>query len=127
MRFNDVRDSYLYVMQQKTSKASDAAWFRFVLTTQLQAVISRCRDNVPSPFLVHRRPERKKQKQAEQKAHWTKIEERYLTGSTGGSRLLRELEGGGTTRVPRDTRPVPAPLQKSWERRSENRRACQRG
>lgn len=32
-----------------------------------------------SPFLIHRRPERKRQKQAEQKEHWTKVEERYLT------------------------------------------------
>jgi hypothetical protein len=31
------------------------------------------------PFLIHRRPDRKKQKQAETKEHWTKIEERYLT------------------------------------------------
>nr|WP_024308557.1 tyrosine-type recombinase/integrase [Pseudomonas sp. P818] len=79
MRFDDVRDGYLYVVQQKTSKASDAAWIRFKVTPQLQAVLSRCRDNVPSPFLIHRRPDRKRQKQAEQKEHWTKIEERYLT------------------------------------------------
>ncbi len=79
MRFDDVRDGYLYVVQQKTAKASDAAWIRFAVTPQLQAVLSRCRDNVPSPFLIHRRPERKRQKQAEQKEHWTKVEERYLT------------------------------------------------
>lgn len=79
LRFDDVRDGHLYVVQQKTAKASDAAWIRFEVTPQLQAIISRCRDNVPSPFLIHRRPERKKQKQAEQKEHWTKIEERYLT------------------------------------------------
>jgi integrase len=79
MRFDDVRDGHLYVVQQKTAKASDSAWIRFSVTPQLQAVLSRCRDNVPSPFLIHRRPERKRQKQAEQKEHWTKIEERYLT------------------------------------------------
>lgn len=79
MRFDDVKDGFLYVVQQKTAKASDAAWIRFAVTPQLQAVISRCRDNVPSPFLIHRRPDRKRQKQAEQKEHWTKVEERYLT------------------------------------------------
>ncbi|KSW22808.1 MULTISPECIES: tyrosine-type recombinase/integrase [unclassified Pseudomonas] len=79
MRFDDVRDGFLYVVQQKTAKASDAAWIRFRVTPELQTVLSRCRDNIPSPFLIHRRPERKKQKQAEQKEHWTKIEERYLT------------------------------------------------
>ncbi len=79
MKFEDQRDGYLYVVQQKTAKASDAAWVRFKVTDELQRVISRCRDNVVSPFLIHRRPERKKQKQAETKEHWTKIEERYLT------------------------------------------------
>ncbi len=37
------------------------------------------RANVLSPYLIHRRPECKKQKQAEQKEQWTKIEKRYLT------------------------------------------------
>lgn len=49
-------------------------------------MLSRCRNNVPSPFLIHRRAERKKQKQAERKAHWTKIEERYLTRAFKESR-----------------------------------------
>lgn len=79
MKFEDVRDGHLYVVQQKTAKASDAAWIRFVVTPELQGVISRCRDNVASPYLVHRRPERLKQKQAQTKEHWTKVEERYLT------------------------------------------------
>jgi len=79
MRFDDVRDGYLYVVQQKTAKASDTAWIRFKLTPELQAVIDRCRDQVLSPFLIHRRPERLKQKQQQTKEHWTKIEDRYLT------------------------------------------------
>ncbi|RMP26124.1 tyrosine-type recombinase/integrase [Pseudomonas coronafaciens] len=79
MKFEDVREGFLYVIQQKTAKASDAAWIRFRVTPELQAVISRCRDNVASAYLVHRRPERLKQKQAQTKDHWTKIEERYLT------------------------------------------------
>lgn len=79
MRFDGVRDGYLYVIQKKTSKASDAAWIRFQITDELQAVISRCRDNTASPYLVHRQPDRLKQKQAQTKDHWTKVEERYLT------------------------------------------------
>lgn len=43
------------------------------------AVISRCRDDIVSPYLVHRRPDHKKQKQAPTKDHWTQVEERYLT------------------------------------------------
>ncbi|TFH81870.1 tyrosine-type recombinase/integrase [Pseudomonas kribbensis] len=81
MRFDGVREGFLYVVQQKTAKASDAAWIRFKVTEELQAVISRCRDDIVSPYLIHRRPDRKKQKQAETKDHWTKVEERYLTGA----------------------------------------------
>lgn len=79
MRFDGSREGYLYVVQKKTAKASDAAWIRFLITPELQAVISRCRDDVVSPYLVHRKPERRKQKQAQTKDHWTKVEERYLT------------------------------------------------
>jgi integrase len=79
MRFDGVREGFLYVVQQKTAKASDAAWIRFKVTEELQAVISRCRDDIVSPYLIHRRPDRKKQKQAQTKDHWTQVEERYLT------------------------------------------------
>lgn len=79
MRFDGVREGFLYVVQKKTAKATDAAWIRFRVTPELQAVISRCRDDVVSPYLVHRKPDRLKQKQAQTKDHWTKIEERYLT------------------------------------------------
>lgn len=59
------------MVQKKTAKASDAAWIRFRVTPELQAVISRCRDDTVSPYLVRRKPERKKQKPAETKDHWT--------------------------------------------------------
>lgn len=79
MRFDGVRKGFLYVVQQKTAKASDTAGIRFKVTEELQAVISRCRDDIASPYLVHRRPDRLKQKQAQTKDHWTQVEERYLT------------------------------------------------
>lgn len=94
MRFDGVREGHLYVVQKKTSKASDAAWIRFLVTPELQAVISRCRDNVASPYLVHRKPDRKKQKQAETKAHWTKVEERYLTRAFKDAREAAECYKG---------------------------------
>lgn len=79
MKFEDVRDGYLYVVQSKTERASDAGWLKFEVTPQLAAVLARCRDEVLSPYLIHRKPERLKQKQAQSKDHWTKIEERFLT------------------------------------------------
>ncbi|MGY3302766.1 hypothetical protein ACVK1X_002054 [Pseudomonas sp. PvR086] len=79
MRFDGVREGYLYLVQKKTAKPSDAVWIRFRVTLELQAVISRCRDDTASPHLMHRKPDRLKQKQAQTKDHWTKVEDRYLT------------------------------------------------
>lgn len=78
MRFDDIRDGFLYVIQHKTAKVSDAAWIRFQVTPELQNVLDRCNDGVPSPFLIHRRPDRKLGI-ADRKDHWTKIDERYLS------------------------------------------------
>ena len=88
MRFDGVRDGFLYLVQKKTAKASDAAWIRFVVTDELQAVINRCKDSVASPYLIHRKPTRLLQKQAQTKEHWTKIEERYLTQAFKDARDL---------------------------------------
>lgn len=90
MRFDGVRDEFLYLVQKKTAMASDTAWTRFKVTDELQAVITRCRDNVASPFLIHRKPQRLLQKQAQTKEHWTKVEERFLTRSF---KEARELAG----------------------------------
>lgn len=77
MKFEDVQDGYLYVVQNKTEKASDAGWLKIKVTAQLGEVLSRCRDDILSPYLIHRRPERKKKREG--KDHWTKIDERFLT------------------------------------------------
>lgn len=76
MRFEDIKDNFLYVIQHKTEKASDAGWIRFELTPQLKEVIGRCRDNIPSPFLVHRKPDAKRP--SNNRDHWTQIQGRYL-------------------------------------------------
>ena len=75
MRFEDVKDGALHVIQGKTKKKTDAGWLRLPLTPALAEIINRCRDNVPSPYLVHRLPDRKVKKGS----HWTKVDNRYLT------------------------------------------------
>ncbi|MGC3891239.1 phage integrase Arm DNA-binding domain-containing protein [Pseudomonas urmiensis] len=77
MKFEDAREGYLYVVQSKTEKASDAGWLKIKITDQLADVLARCRDDILSPYLVHRRPERKKKREG--KDHWTKVDERFLT------------------------------------------------
>jgi integrase len=79
MKFDGAKDGFLYVIQGKTSKASDAAWIRFKVTPELQAVISRCRDNIASPYLIHRKPTRMTGLQASTKDHWSKVEGQYLS------------------------------------------------
>ena len=68
----------MYLVQKKTAKASDTAWIRFKVTDKLQTVITRCQDNIASPFLIHRKPQRLLHKQAQTKEHWTKVEDRFL-------------------------------------------------
>ncbi len=75
MRFDDIRDGALYVAQHKTQRATNAAWIRLPLTPQLKALVARCRDEVPSPFLVHRIPDRR----VKSTLHWTQVSNRYLT------------------------------------------------
>lgn len=79
MKFDGCKDGSLYVIQKKTAKASDAAWIRFAVTPELQTVISRCRDNVVSPYLVHRKPNRILEKHRQSKDHWTRVEEKFLS------------------------------------------------
>lgn len=79
MKFNSVKDGYLYVVQGKTSKATDTAWIRFVVTPELKAVFSRCRDAIVSPYLIHRMPTRMTKKQAQTKDHWTQVEGQFLS------------------------------------------------
>jgi len=75
MRFDDIWDDALHVAQHKTRRASDAGWIRLPMTPQLKALVARCRDEVPSPFLVHRIPDRR----IKSSLHWTQVSNHYLT------------------------------------------------
>lgn len=77
IKFDDIKDNYLYIVQNKTEKHTDAGWIRFELTPQLKNIIAKCRDNVPSPFLIHHKPARRKP--AKKRVHWTQILVDYLT------------------------------------------------
>lgn len=79
MRFEDIREGYLYVIQEKTKKSTDAGWLRMQITPQLQAIIARCRDDIVSPFLIHRRPQYINPKYRKNKIHWTEVSCEMLT------------------------------------------------
>jgi integrase len=65
-RFEDQRDGFAHIIQQKTRKHGPSAWLRVPLSlpvafsamgcSDLGEVIEACRDRVLCPFLVHERP-----------------------------------------------------------------------
>lgn len=61
MKWSDIKDGYLHVAQQKTTKESDdafdiahgAGYVRIKINAELQAVLDRCKDNIYSPYILH--------------------------------------------------------------------------
>lgn len=100
MKFEDARDGFLYVVQSKTEKASDAGWLKLKITEQLNQVLNRCRDDILSPYLVHRRPERKKKREGRITGRrWTSDFSLEPQGCEGCRRLLQRPQGRGDAGV----------------------------
>lgn len=89
MKFTDIRDNHLYVIQKKTSKHGSLSHLKIEMGAQLQNVVSRCRDNIASPFLIHRLPSSKKR--CESKEHYTQVTADYLTKEFSKSRDRTDL------------------------------------
>jgi integrase len=70
MRFDQIRDGVLYLIQEKTKK-HDAGYLRIEIGPTLAAIITDCRDDIASPYLVHRRPERHIKRAGCD--HWTQV------------------------------------------------------
>jgi integrase len=81
MRHDDFREGYLFVIREKTSTKSDAAFIKIKLTDDIRELRSRALrlDNFVSPFLVHRSPKRRKRAELDALEHWTEIRPQYLT------------------------------------------------
>ncbi len=75
MRFDDVKDGALYVVQGKTQKY-DTGYLKIELGSELSSVIKRCRDDIASPYLVHREPEKKLDRKG---MHWTQVKPDMIT------------------------------------------------
>ena len=70
MRYDDIQDGQLYVVREKTKK-NEWGYLRIPVSPALEDIIRRSRDEVVSPFLVHRAPARRKR--AAGKQHWTQL------------------------------------------------------
>lgn len=70
-RKEHIKDGCLYIVQSKTEKHGEAAYLKIKISPTLQSVIDNCIDDVPSPFLIHRRP--KKKFKCDALEHWTQV------------------------------------------------------
>ncbi len=61
---------------------------------ELAAVIKRCRDDVPSPYLIHRKPKRKRKYTERRTQHWTQVSSEMLTRQFAAIRDAQNLYPG---------------------------------
>ena len=73
-RFADAKDGWLHVVPLKTEGGTGVR-LRIQVTPELDTLIERCRDNVVSPFLVHRLPgkARPTHMRAKSRGHHTQV------------------------------------------------------
>lgn len=83
LRFDDIKivdkARYLPVRQIKTEHSSDKGRLLLPIGVDLGALIERCRDDILSPFLIHKRPERRRREYLDRKEHWTQITPEMVT------------------------------------------------
>ncbi|MDH4458507.1 MAG: tyrosine-type recombinase/integrase [Nevskia sp.] len=74
LRFSDVHDDALWVVPGKTEDSTGAR-LKIRIGAELQALLDRCRDDVVSPYLIHRLPERARprEQRAESRVHHTQV------------------------------------------------------
>lgn len=71
MKYEEVKDGYIYVVRQKTSK-NEWSRLRIKVTPVHQELIDRSRqDAIASPFVIHRRPGKIKDRKDRQ--HWSQV------------------------------------------------------
>lgn len=75
MKFEDVKDGFLYVIQGKTKK-HDTGYLKIAVGCELDQIIKACRDDIASPFLIHRKPEKRVRREG---MHWTQIKPEMIT------------------------------------------------
>lgn len=87
LRFTDVRDGSLWVVPQKTED-STAVRLRIKMGADLTALVARCRDDVVSPYLVHRLPEKARPQalKAVARVHHTQVLPEQITRAFADAR-----------------------------------------
>jgi hypothetical protein len=93
LEFSNVHDGALWVVPGKT-EGTTGVRMKITLEGSLAEVVNRCRDNVLSPYLVHRMPERArgKEQRAKTRIHHTQVLPEKLTRAFAEVRDLVALE-----------------------------------
>lgn len=99
MRFEDYQNQTIRVVRQKISKHEHS--HLEIHCPELESIVRRARlSGIASPYIVHRRPKRKKP--AESRDHWTKLTPNQFTEQF---RKYRD-ESGACSHLPREQRPT---------------------
>ncbi|KHN68692.1 integrase [Acinetobacter calcoaceticus] len=99
MKWTDIKDGYLHVAQEKTTDDPEdefellegAGYVRIKINGELQIVLDRCKDDVISPFIIHRVPKGKTKNKCQTKEHWTQVEAQYVSRE-----FLKAIQKSGT-------------------------------
>lgn len=77
MRFDQINkeEKALYVIQEKTKK-HDTGYLKISIGKELDEIISNCRDDIASPYLIHREPVKRVRREG---MHWTQIKPEMIT------------------------------------------------
>ena len=79
IKLSDIKDGYIHMIQKKSIK-HDSAYIKIKVTNELAQVIQQCKaDNVLSPYLIHRVPEKRTKAAMDSGNHRTYITPAYLS------------------------------------------------
>ena len=99
LRFEKIKDGFLYVVQEKTEKY-DTGYLKIEIGPALSDALVKCRDDIASPYLIHRKPQSKIKREGCD--HWTQLEPAKITREFKKVRdKLEEFQS-----IPMDKRPT---------------------
>ncbi|WHP06879.1 phage integrase Arm DNA-binding domain-containing protein [Acinetobacter corruptisaponis] len=88
LKWTDIYDGYLHVAQEKTTDDPEddfeilegAGYIRIKIDAELQKVLERCKaDNLVSPFIIRKIPDKRGRRNKTPKEHWTQIHPTHLS------------------------------------------------
>ncbi len=124
LRFDDIRDGYLYVTPQKTRDQRDPIHLKISIGQELESVFRRARQSgVISPFIVHYKPARRVPSKRHLKQHWTELKPDYVSRAFAQARIDCDIDqhyGPGSAPTFHEIRALSSHLYKAAGRPRES-------